>query len=96
MLLLCFKLSPYLVGNTRDTSPMYEKAKFVCLYVIRPQKMKFESVQINMKHVLYTQLTNTKTKFAFLSKIIHIVLYELIHSPTPGFTDKQILVLPFK
>ena len=52
MFLLCFKLSPCLVGNTRDTSVMYEKAKCVCLYLMRPQKMKFESVQINMKHVL--------------------------------------------
>ena len=33
---------------------MYEKAKFVSLYLMRPQKMKFESVQINMKHVLYS------------------------------------------
>ena len=53
MLSLCFKLSLCLVGNTMDTSVMYEKEKFVCLYLMRPQKMKFESVQINMKHVLY-------------------------------------------
>ena len=33
MLLLCFKLSPCKVGNTRDTSVMYEKAKFVRLFV---------------------------------------------------------------
>ena len=26
----------------------------------------------------------------------YIVLYELRHSPTPGFTEKQILLLPFK
>ena len=54
MLLLCFKLSSCIVANTSDTSVMYEKAKFVCLYLMRPQKMKFESVQINMKHVLYS------------------------------------------
>ena len=35
MLLLCFKLQPCLVGNTRDTSAMYEKAKFVCLYLMQ-------------------------------------------------------------
>ena len=55
MFVLCFKLSPCQVGNTRDTSVMYEKAKFVCFYLMRPQKMKFESVQINMKRVLYIQ-----------------------------------------
>ena len=38
---------------------MYEKAKFACLYLMRPQKMKFESVQINMKHVLYLLFTLT-------------------------------------
>ena len=53
MSLLCFKLSSCLVANTSDTSVMYEKAKFVCLYLMRPQKMKFDSVQISMKHVLY-------------------------------------------
>ena len=53
MLLLCLKLSSCLVANTSDTSVMYAKAKFVCLYLMRPQKIKFESVQINMKHVLY-------------------------------------------
>ena len=26
----------------------------------------------------------------------YIVLYELRHRPTPGFTEKQILLLPFK
>ena len=46
MLLLCFKLLSCLVANTSDTSVMYEKAKFVCLYLMRPQKMKFESVQM--------------------------------------------------
>ena len=54
MLLLCFNLSPCLVGNTRDTTVIYEKAKFVCLFVFNATaKMKFESVQMNMKHVLY-------------------------------------------
>ena len=32
---------------------MHEKAKFVCFIYMKPQKMKFKSVQINMKHVLY-------------------------------------------
>ena len=59
MLLVCFKLSPCLVGNTRHTSVMYEKAKFVCLYLMRLQKVTFESVQINMKHVLYFSCVGT-------------------------------------
>ena len=32
---------------------MHEKAKFVCFNYMQPQKVKFKSVQINMKHVLY-------------------------------------------
>ena len=65
MLLLCFKLSPCLVGNTKDTSFMYEKAKFVCLYLMPPQKIKFESVQINMKHVLYCITNDSKNMMIF-------------------------------
>ena len=34
---------------------MHEKAKLVCFIYIKPQKMKLKSVQINMKHVLYTK-----------------------------------------
>ena len=41
--------------NTRDTSVMHEQAKFVCFNYMQPQKVKFKSVQINMKHVSYTQ-----------------------------------------
>ena len=51
MLWLCYKLPFDLFGNTRDTSVMHEKAKFVCLNDMQQQKVKFKSVQINMKHV---------------------------------------------
>ena len=44
---------------------MYEKAKFVCLYLMRPQKMKFESVQINMKHVLYVNKPDARKPLDF-------------------------------
>ena len=53
VLWLCFKLPSCLFGNTRDTPFMHEKAKFVCFIYIQPQKVKFKSVQINMKHVSY-------------------------------------------
>ena len=53
MLWLCFKLPSYLFGNTRDTSVIHEKAKFVCFIYMKPQKMKFNFVQINMKPVSY-------------------------------------------
>ena len=33
---------------------MHEKAKIVCFIYMQPQKTKFKSVQINMKHVSYT------------------------------------------
>ena len=32
---------------------MNVKVKFVCFIYMQPQKVKFKSVQINMKHVLY-------------------------------------------
>ena len=32
---------------------MHENAKFVCFIYMQPQKVKFKSVQINMKHVSY-------------------------------------------
>ena len=53
MLWLCYKLPPGLFGNTRDTSVMHEKAKCVCFNYMQQQKVKFKSVQINMKHDLY-------------------------------------------
>ena len=53
MLWLCYKLPPGLFGNIRDTSVMHEKVKLVCFDYMQPQKVKFKSVQINMKHVSY-------------------------------------------
>ena len=37
---------------------MYEKAKFVCLNYMQQPKVKFKSVQINMKHVSYHYQTS--------------------------------------
>ena len=56
MLWLCYKLPFGLFGNTKDTSVMHEKAKFVCFNHMQLQKVKFKSVQINMKHVSYMEL----------------------------------------
>ena len=53
MLWLCYKLASGLFGNTRDTSVMHEKAKFVCFNYMQPRKVKLKSVQINLKHVSY-------------------------------------------
>ena len=50
-----YKLPFGLFGNTRDMSVMHEKAKFVCFNYMQPQKVKFKSVQINMKHVSYKE-----------------------------------------
>ena len=51
MLWLCYKLLSDLFSNARDTSVMHEKAKCVRFNDMQPQKEKFKSVQINMKHV---------------------------------------------
>ena len=56
MLWLSFKLSSCLLGNTKDTSVLHEKAKFVCFIYMQKQKVKFKFVQINMKQVLYLLL----------------------------------------
>ena len=53
MLWLCFNLPSCLFDNTRDTSVMHEKAKFVCFHYMQQQKVKFKSVQINVKQVSY-------------------------------------------
>ena len=37
-----------------------------------------------------------KEKPSWLFYLKYIVLYELIHSPTPSSTEKQILLLPLK
>ena len=58
MLWLCFKLPYCLFGNTRDMSVMHEKAKFVCFIYTQPLKVKFKSVQINMKQVSYLYTAN--------------------------------------
>ena len=58
MLWLCYKLPSGLFGNTKDTSVMHEKAKFVCFNHMQPQNVKFKSVQINMKHVSYIHMQN--------------------------------------
>ena len=55
VLWLCYKLPSSLFGNTRDTPVMHVKAKFVCFNYMQPQKVKFKSVQINMKHVSYRE-----------------------------------------
>ena len=52
MLWLCYKMPSGLFGINRDTSVIHEKAKIVCFNFMQPQKMKFKSVQINMKHRL--------------------------------------------
>ena len=48
---------------------MHEKAKFVCLIYIQPQKVKFKSVEINMKHVSYYSKTCVKWSLSKRPKI---------------------------
>ena len=46
----------FLFDHTWDTSFIYDKAKCVCFIYMQPQKIKFTSVQINMKQVSYLAL----------------------------------------
>ena len=73
MLWLCFKVSSCLFGNTRDMSVMHEKAKFVRFIYIKPQKMKFKSVQINMKQVSYMQGKTNRTEIADSSSLSDVI-----------------------
>ena len=61
-----------LFGITRDTSVMHEKAKFVCFNYMQPQKMKFKSVQINMKHVSYIDSVLFKMVYHVNNKSSHV------------------------
>ena len=42
MLWLCYELPSGLFGNTRDTSGMHEKAKFVSFNFMQPQKSEIQ------------------------------------------------------
>ena len=55
---LCFKLSVCLFGHIRTTSVIHGKVTFVCFIYMQPQKVKFSSVQINMKQVSQWTLLN--------------------------------------
>ena len=46
------------IWHTRDTSVTHEKAKYVCFNNMQPHKVKFKSVQINMKQVSYIDLVS--------------------------------------
>ena len=77
MLWLCYKLPSCLFGNTRGTSVMHEKVKCVCFHDMQPQKLKFKSVQINMKHVSYWQrLQRAKQRVTF-RQVIYVGKSEL-------------------
>ena len=83
MLWLCFKLPSCLFGNTRDTFVMHEKAKFVCFNYMQPQKVKIKSVQINMKHVSYKDISCLKTlrccinpAYKMINNCWHFNIYE--------------------
>ena len=53
MPLLCFKLSFYLFGHTKEMSVTYEKAQIISFIEMQQQTVKFIFVRINMKQVLY-------------------------------------------
>ena len=65
MLKLCFKLPSCLFGDNRDMSFKHEKAKCVSFIYMQPQKVKFKSVQINMKQVSYYHILFKMVNTAF-------------------------------
>ena len=51
---------------------MHEKAKCVCVIYMQPQKVKFKSVQINMKQVLETKQAFVRNYFKFEERVQEI------------------------
>ena len=51
------------IWHTRDTSVTHEKANYVCFNNMQPHKVKFKSVQINMKQVSYIDLVSFFSPF---------------------------------
>ena len=82
MLWLCFKLPSCLLDNTRDTSSMHEKAKFVCFIYMQPQKVKFKSVQMTMKHVSYVKKVMKLLAFIFEQPSYVIISYDQVFQVT--------------
>ena len=98
MLWLCFKLPSCLFGNTSNMSVMHEKVRCVCFNYMPPQKGKFKSVQINMKHVsyMYTQVFFTDRSkvvlllwsfFAFLCFVFVFVIQSCLFLATLPSAD---------
>ena len=85
MLWLCIELSFCRFGHTRNTSVMYKKEKFVSFINTQSPKMKFESVQINMKQVSYNQLIfhdqiySLQIIFLLTGAFIREILYQPIN-----------------
>ena len=48
---------------------MHEKAKFVYFIYMQPQKMKFKSIQINMKQVSYTSQEDFRRGFSKITSL---------------------------
>ena len=79
VLWLSLILPSCLLDNTRDTSVMHEKAKFVCFIYMQPQKVKFKFVQINMKQVSYINDPQKKHRLKTVSKNTLLEGLNLIH-----------------
>ena len=86
MLWICYKLPSGLFGNTRNTSVMHEKANFVCFNYMQPQKVKFKSVQINMKHVSYAQI-DTRLRMTQERPRVRMEKKTLFRSKYMGYVD---------
>ena len=55
---------------------MHEKAKFVCFNYMQPRKVKFKSVQINMKQVSYMGCSSETDLVNIILAVIFKELYK--------------------
>ena len=63
-----FKLHICLFGHTRDTSVIYEEAKFASFIYMQLEKVKFTSVQIKIKQVSCRKPLISKSYYASVRK----------------------------
>ena len=76
---------------------MHENAKCVCLNYMQPQKVKFKSVQINMKHVSYyvylpqSTHVNAHLETAFM-RAFNFITRNIMTSVMYGFPSRTLLL----
>ena len=65
----------YLAMPEKRPYVMHEKAKFICFIYMHLQKVKFKSLQINMKQVSYTDAQAERCSLFILLFLYHLYMH---------------------